>query len=548
MQKQQRLLNKGVDVIVATPGRLWEIVSEGQGWVERLRNVRVLVLDEADRVLEQGHFKEVEQILNLMDAQDGQSSDEAEDENAIKGETGVRIGAKRTREKAEAKKQSPAKPRMPSPQRQTLVFSATFNKGLQQKLFARKKNNKDLPKGDLLSNQESMEYLLQKLRFASEPAWVDVDPLHSVSQNVKQGIIECGSLDKDLYLYYLLLRYPCRTLIFTNSISAARRLVPLINYLFPPSSTTATATSSSSSSHSQQHMAYPLHSQLPQKSRLRSLERFASSQITAPILVATDVAARGLDLPRVALVVHYHMPRSADVYVHRAGRTGRITTLSTTSSTSLPSSSPVDGSSVLLCAPGEALGMVRLTAKVNPTMTTAASQPLFQTLPIDRTLVTKLHRRVSLAQNIAQAEIDRHKLGKEQQWLRSAAADLGVDFDEEEIMRISGGRGKGKIKMNGRREVKGSNGKGKGGGKGGVEWDDGDGDEVAGNQYGATKAEIDRWKWELKSELEKKLNTGGFSVKYLTSGNLNLAEHLLKGEGHGGILGEERRYVLDEMR
>lgn len=548
MQKQQRLLNKGVDVIVATPGRLWEIVSEGQGWVEKLRNVRFLVLDEADRVLEQGHFKEVEQILNLMDAQDGQSSDESEDEEATKGETDVRIKAKRKREKIEAKKQPPAKPRKSSSQRQTLVFSATFNKNLQQKL-ARRKNKKDWPKGDLLSNQESMEYLLQKLRFASEPVWVDVDPLHSVSQNVKQGIIECGSLEKDLYLFYLLLRYPCRTLIFTNSISSVRRLVPFLNYLFPPSPTTTTTTTSSST-HSQQHMAYQLHSQLPQKSRLRSLERFASSRIAAPILVATDVAARGLDLPKVALVVHYNIPRSADIYVHRAGRTGRITTSTGTSTAS--QSSPVDGSSVLLCAPGEALAVARLTAKVNPT-TTTISQHLFQTIPIDRTLISKLHRRVSLAQKITQAELDRHKLSKEQQWLRDAATELGADFDEEEIMHISGsGRRKGKgLKVN-EKEGKGSRGKGKG--KGGVEWDDatdGDGDErgvAGGSQYGAAKAEVDRWKWELKNELTKKLSKGGFSVKYLTGGNINLAEHLLKGEGHGEILGEGRRDVLDEMR
>ena len=69
--------------------------------------------------------------------------------------------------------------------------------------------------------------------------------------------------------------------------------------------------------------AHALHSQMAQKARMRSIERFSSPKATGSILVATDVAARGLDIGGVQLVIHYHLPRAADMYVHRSGRTAR---------------------------------------------------------------------------------------------------------------------------------------------------------------------------------------------------------------------------------
>ena len=189
-------------MIVATPGRLWEVVSEGQGWIDRLRKVKFLVLDEADRVLEEGHFKEVEQLLTLMDAENGDSSDEEEDEEDVKakfiGNEDVNKKAKRKRAKqrnsaTNGKKNTYAK------QRQTLVFSATFHKGLQQKL-AGKNSKRSWANGDLLSDSESMEYLLKKLRFGEMPEWVDVNPVDTIAEKVKEGIVECGAMEKVPFL------------------------------------------------------------------------------------------------------------------------------------------------------------------------------------------------------------------------------------------------------------------------------------------------------------------------------------------------------------
>ncbi|KAF8427477.1 P-loop containing nucleoside triphosphate hydrolase protein [Tirmania nivea] len=483
VQKQQRLLDNGADVIVATPGRLWEIVSEGQGWVEKLRSVKMLVLDEADRVLEEGHFKEVSQILSLMDAESARSNSISSGNNSKK------------------KKQ----------ERQTLVFSATFQKSLQQKLsgkFSKKSWSSSANGWDLLSSSESMEYLLQKLKFKEKPEWVDVDPFHAVAEKVKEGIVECGNMEKDLYLYYLLLRYPTRTLIFTNSITSVKRLVPMLNHLL-------------SFEEGGGNRVFPLHSQLPQKSRLRSVERFSAlphpklnnRNHQPPILVATDVAARGLDIPSVSLVIHYHLPRTADMYVHRSGRTGRAPAAS--------SSPDTFGSSIILCAPGEAVAMARLVRKIHANINTAVKGGQLTSIDVDRNIIPKIRKRVDLAKKISDAHIVKQKISKEEDWLRSAAEDLGVDISDSEIAKISG------------RDKKGDRSKNKGRSKGG---------------RGEDKEEIERWKWELKGELGKKVNLG-FSMRYLTSGvgGVNLADHLLRGGGHREILGAERREVVEEM-
>jgi ATP-dependent RNA helicase DDX24/MAK5 len=125
---------------------------------------------------------------------------------------------------------------------------------------------------------------------------------------------------QDVYLYYFLLRYPGRSLVFLSAIDGIRRLMPLMDLL--------------------NIKAFPLHSQLEQRQRLKNLDgcappallpqyfcsharpcRFKSTPNS--VLLATDIAARGLDIPAVDHVVHYQLPRAANTYVHRNGRTAR---------------------------------------------------------------------------------------------------------------------------------------------------------------------------------------------------------------------------------
>jgi len=157
VQKQQRQLAKA-DIVIGTPGRLWEVLSSTAEVMEAFKGISYLVVDEADRLLTEGHFKEAEEILNALDRV------EAEEEG--EGEEIAR-----------------------SP-RQTLVFSATFHKGLQQKLAGKGKTN-------WMSEEDSIEYLLKKLNFREErPKFIDMNPASQMAQGLKEGLIECGAMEK----------------------------------------------------------------------------------------------------------------------------------------------------------------------------------------------------------------------------------------------------------------------------------------------------------------------------------------------------------------
>lgn len=160
LHKQKRLLAKA-DIIIGTPGRLWEIISENYEFMKWLKSVKFVVVDEADRLLSEGHFKEVEEILNALDRIDDDQESAAYSD--IKH------------------------------QRQTLVFSATFQKDLQQKLAGKAKSSSS----NLLDKYESMDYLLKKLNFQEEkPKFIDVNPVSQMASRLKEGIVECGGLEK----------------------------------------------------------------------------------------------------------------------------------------------------------------------------------------------------------------------------------------------------------------------------------------------------------------------------------------------------------------
>ncbi|KAL4971125.1 ATP-dependent RNA helicase MAK5 [Aspergillus stella-maris] len=445
VQKQQRLLETA-DIVIGTPGRVWEVLRTGQGLIKRMQGIKFLVIDEADRLLSEGHFKEVEDILGALDrVEDGEPPEEDEE-----------LG---TADKT------------PTVERQTLVFSATFHRDLQQKLAGKGK----WTGGDIMNKTESMEYLLKKLNFREEkPKFIDVNPVSQMAEGLKEGIVECAAMEKDLYLYTLLLYHPKhRTLVFTNSISAVRRITQLLQALNLP--------------------ALALHSSMAQKARLRSVERF-SNPTAAPgtILVATDVAARGLDIKGIDFVIHYHAPRTADAYVHRSGRTARA---------------GASGKSVIICSPEEMVGVVRLAAKVHANMANGKRLPL-ESLELDRRIVSRIKQRVVLAARITDSNIAKEKITTEDNWLRSAAEDLGVEYDSEEFDQAQGwGRGRGRGRQDRDRQV------------------------------GSTsKAELAGLRAELKDLLSQRVNLG-VSERYITSGRVDI-EALLRGEHSDTFLGQ----------
>ncbi|KAL7277303.1 hypothetical protein ACG7TL_009159 [Trametes sanguinea] len=341
-QKQRRILSRGVDVLVATPGRLWDIIQEDDELATQIENLRFLVLDEADRMIETGHYAELDNILRLTLRKSDNPSDEViEPENTLG---------------AEDEEQEDSKEGVRQSDLQTFVFSATLSKDLQ-------KNLKKRSRGRRRKNEKpasTLDDLLLRLDFRDPtPAVVDISPAGSVVATLTESKIECLTTDKDAYLYYFLLRYPGRTLVFLSSIDGIRRLLPLMELL--------------------DIHAYPLHSQLEQRQRLKNLDRFKSTPNA--VLLATDIAARGLDIPAVDHVVHYQAPRTADAYVHRNGRT--------------------------------------------------AQEEEIAEMPVELYMLDKLKARLQLAREIDSVQHKVKKENHERNWLKEAAEAMEIELDSD---------------------------------------------------------------------------------------------------------------------
>lgn len=249
---------------------------------------------------------------------------------------------------------------------------------------------------------------------------------------------------------------------------------------------------------------------MPQKARLRSIERFSSPAATSSILVATDVAARGLDIPKVNHVIHYHLPRDASTYVHRSGRTARA---------------QASGSSIILCAPEEMVPTRRLVAKVHARNAVAAeaggaggqkSKHYMRSIDLDRRIVARLKPRLTLAKRIADSMLAKEKKGHRDDWVRTAAEELGVDYDSEEFEKAGGG-GRGTGRKAKEKEAQ-----------------------------ALSKSEVGALRVELKTLLAQRVNVG-VSARYLTAGGKGVVDvaELLEGV-KGEFLGKVEGIGLDD--
>ncbi|XP_008281809.1 ATP-dependent RNA helicase DDX24 isoform X2 [Stegastes partitus] len=254
-QKQRRMLKRRPEIIIATPGRLWDLIKEKHPHLLNLRQLRCLVIDEADRMVERGHFAELESLLEMLSTTHF------------------------------------------NPTRQTFVFSATLTMAhsLPARLLQKKKKN--------LDKRSKLEILMEKVGIKSKPKVIDLTRKEATVETLIETQIHCQKEEKDFYLYYFLLQYPGRTMVFANSIDCIKRLNTLLVIL--------------------DRTPLPLHANMHQKQRLKNLERFAERD--SCVLLTTDVAARGLDIPNVQHVIHYQVPRTSETYVHRSGRTARAT-------------------------------------------------------------------------------------------------------------------------------------------------------------------------------------------------------------------------------
>ncbi|KAJ7778256.1 ATP-dependent RNA helicase [Mycena metata] len=439
-QKQRRILDRGVDVLVATPGRLWDIMEDDDTLAKQVKNLQFLVLDEADRMIEAGHFAELENILRLTlrESKDDQIEPDAEDSEPVKD--GL----------------------------QTFVFSATLSKDLQRNVKRRsrpktagKYNKREKP-------ASTLDDLLLRLDFRDpEPEIIDLSPQGGVVATLKESKIECLSTDKDAYLYYFLLRYPGRSLVFLSSIDGIRRLMPLTELL--------------------NIKAFPLHSQLEQRQRLKNLDRFKSTPNS--VLLATDIAARGLDIPAVDHVIHYQIPRSADAYVHRNGRTARAMQ---------------KGFSMLMCSPDERRVVRALLGSLGRQESEIAE------MGIELNLLDKLKERVLLARQI---ETTHHKIKKanhDRKWMQETAEALEVELDSDFVS-------------------------------------DSDEEKPSNQKRKAKDLKNANLKAELKRLLAQPLVARGVSTRYITSGSRPIVDDLIAGAFNETMVGVKKTEAGNDL-
>jgi ATP-dependent RNA helicase RhlE len=220
---QVQALRKGVEIIIACPGRLLDLMAQGHA---RLDRVEVLVLDEADRMFDMGFLPDVRRIIKAIPSQ-----------------------------------------------RQTMLFSATFPREVEQLAKQSLKEPKRIAVG------------------ISKPAHTVSHALYPVPQHLKRGLL----------LELLKHTDTESVLIFTRTKHRARRLQHQIKKAG--------------------YKATSLHSDRTQGQRQAALNGFKNGHYQ--IMVATDIAARGLDVDNISHVINFDMPDTTDAYIHRIGRTGR---------------------------------------------------------------------------------------------------------------------------------------------------------------------------------------------------------------------------------
>jgi ATP-dependent RNA helicase DeaD len=221
---QERALARGAQIIIGTPGRLLDHIQRGR---LRLDAIRVVILDEADRLLDMGFAPDVRRLLRMLPQQ-----------------------------------------------RQTALFSATLTGEIRDLAY----------------------------RFTKGPEEIAIDPERRTQESVEQVYVEVLEDDKPRVLEELLRRWETdQVLVFRHTKRGVDRLLEILER--------------------RKHAVAAIHGDMTQRERERTLEKFRSGEIK--ILVATNLAARGLHIEDISHVINYDLPEDAEVFTHRIGRTGR---------------------------------------------------------------------------------------------------------------------------------------------------------------------------------------------------------------------------------
>ncbi|TFH27453.1 MAG: DEAD/DEAH box helicase [Bacteroidia bacterium] len=221
---QIKQLDKGVDVLIATPGRMFDLVSQG---ALQLQRVEILVLDEADHMLDLGFIKDIRDLMKHL-------------------------------------------PR----KRQTLFFSATINEKIKKIAYS----------------------------LVTDAIRIQISPKDPVAKNIEHGVAFIEMDDKRFFLENVIANNPDqKILVFVRTKVRAERVKKALERV--------------------DIQAETIHGDKEQAERELTMENFRQGK--SKVLIATDVSARGIDIPEVEYVVNYDLPESPEYYVHRVGRTGR---------------------------------------------------------------------------------------------------------------------------------------------------------------------------------------------------------------------------------
>lgn len=263
--KQTTALRKGTEILVATPGRLLDLID--QGFIQ-LKDIEFFVLDEADRMLDMGFIHDIRKIITKL----------------------------------------PLK-------RQSLFFSATMPKNIVA--LSRK----------ILTN----------------PRKVDVSPISSAAETVSHYLYYTNkSKKKDLLFHILRDRKIDQVLLFSRTRHGADRITRNLKR--------------------EKIRTAAIHGDKAQNQRQKVLSQFKSGEIR--VLVATDIAARGIDIDKLKYVINYDIPNIAETYVHRIGRSGRA---------------GENGNAISLCEPEENIFIKDIEKLINQKITLISDNPFPQT-------------------------------------------------------------------------------------------------------------------------------------------------------------------------
>uniref|UniRef100_M4BHJ1 ATP-dependent RNA helicase n=1 Tax=Hyaloperonospora arabidopsidis (strain Emoy2) TaxID=559515 RepID=M4BHJ1_HYAAE len=462
VQKQKRMLSYRPEIVIGTPGRLWDIIEADHEHMKELATtLRFLVVDEADRMLQPGSYPELHKIFEVLrrkksavdsglsnlsdneeeggdeievdtndEGSDGEDDDDDIDTSKFTGGSKVMMlddVLKLQRKEHESEKQekrdtikdrsttvtaiaSADLTSSPRHVRQTFLFSAT----LMISEGCRFQKSKTKTYRNALS---VLERVIKRVGLRGKPAVVDLSVVempgakpivsaeHERKLERKQGNVtsslpaglelcqhEVTESTRDSFLYYFLTQYPGRTIIFLNAIHQVRKLAGLLTLLGLP--------------------VFALHAEMQQRQRLKKLDGFRGH--AKGVLVATDVAARGLDIPSVDYVVHYHIARSTEIFVHRSGRTARANK---------------EGLSIALVSPVDAKYHVQICKMLQ--RPTGLSD-----FPFDHRFMGAIDERMRLAKSINDQENTAGKLKSEVTWFEQMASAADLDMDDNLLFEL----------------------------------------------------------------------------------------------------------------